>query len=196
MTQTLKNLVGLDRAELAAEMAAFGAEPFRARQLWHWVYHRGATSFDEMTSLSKAFRATLINRYTVARPAVSRTATSLRTRMRSRSATIQRRSGSTTTDFTRCRCSRRREVCASRPDSRRPAFPERTRSPAPVPGCGRGKVAAARGSLLPKSLIWTPPRSSAGSRTTRRRCGRARAACGHARSAQSDTWCAESSSNS
>ena len=67
-----RNLVGLDRAELAAEMAAFGAEPFRARQLWHWIYHRGATSFDRMTSLSKAFRASLAERYEIARPAVSR----------------------------------------------------------------------------------------------------------------------------
>src|SRR5262245_59047331 len=32
---TLRNLVGLGRAELAEEMAGFGAEPFRARQLWH-----------------------------------------------------------------------------------------------------------------------------------------------------------------
>ena len=72
MSETPKNLVGLDRAELAAEMAAFGAEPFRARQLWHWIYHGGATSFVQMTSLSKTFRATLAERYTVARPAVSR----------------------------------------------------------------------------------------------------------------------------
>ena len=43
------NLVGMSRAELAAEMAAFGAEPFRARQLWHWIYHRGATDFTGMT---------------------------------------------------------------------------------------------------------------------------------------------------
>jgi 23S rRNA (adenine2503-C2)-methyltransferase len=72
MSDTLKNLVGLDRTELAAEMVAFGAEPFRARQLWHWIYHRGATSFEAMTSLSKTFRATLAERYTVARPAISR----------------------------------------------------------------------------------------------------------------------------
>src|ERR1051326_6414925 len=77
MSGTPKNLVGLDRADLAAEMAAFGAEPFRARQLWHWIYHRGATGFDQMTSLSKAFRATLAERYTVGRPAVSRALTSL-----------------------------------------------------------------------------------------------------------------------
>src|SRR5271167_2943639 len=67
-----KNLVGLDRAELTAEMAAFGAEPFRARQLWHWIYHRGATDFDAMTSLAKTFRATLAERYEVGRPTVSR----------------------------------------------------------------------------------------------------------------------------
>ena len=77
MSETLKNLVGLDRTELAAEMAAFGAEPFRARQLWHWIYHRGVTSFEAMTSLSKAFRATLAERYVVARPAVSRALASI-----------------------------------------------------------------------------------------------------------------------
>ena len=49
----------MGRAELAAEMAAFGAEPFRARQLWHWIYHRGATDFTGMTSLAKGFRERL-----------------------------------------------------------------------------------------------------------------------------------------
>jgi len=67
-----KNLVGLDRADLAAEMAAFGAEPFRARQLWHWIYHRGVTDFTAMTSLAKPFRAALAERYTVGRPEVAR----------------------------------------------------------------------------------------------------------------------------
>jgi len=67
-----KNLVGLDRAELAAEMADFGAEPFRARQLWHWIYHRGVTDFAAMTSLAKPFRAALAERYRVGRPEVTR----------------------------------------------------------------------------------------------------------------------------
>ncbi len=67
-----KNLVGLTRVELAAEMAALGAPPFRARQLWHWIYHRGATDFAAMTSLAKDFRAALAERYIIARPAVSR----------------------------------------------------------------------------------------------------------------------------
>jgi 23S rRNA (adenine2503-C2)-methyltransferase len=71
------NLVGLGRDALVAEMAAFGAEPFRARQLWHWIYHRGATDFAAMTSLSKTFREELASRCELRRPAVSRTLTSI-----------------------------------------------------------------------------------------------------------------------
>src|SRR5690348_12597294 len=70
------DLVGLDRAGLAAEMAAFGAEPFRARQLWHWIYHRGATDFAAMTNLAKGFRERLAARYELGRPEVSRALTS------------------------------------------------------------------------------------------------------------------------
>ena len=72
-----RNLVGLSREALAAEMAASGAEPFRARQLWHWIYHRGATDFAAMTSLSKAFRDRLAERYAIRRPAVSHSLASL-----------------------------------------------------------------------------------------------------------------------
>src|SRR5215471_1220178 len=71
------NLVGFGRAALGAELASFGAEPFRARQLWHWIYHRGATDFAAMTSLSKAFRQELATRYMVDRPTVSRALTSI-----------------------------------------------------------------------------------------------------------------------
>src|SRR5260370_515550 len=67
-----RNLVGLGREALAAEMAEFGAEPFRARQLWHWIYRRGATDFAAMTSLSKPFRDKLAARYVLQRPAISR----------------------------------------------------------------------------------------------------------------------------
>ncbi len=72
-----KNLVGLSRAELAAEMAAIGAEPFRARQLWHWIYNRGAGDLGVMTSLSKKFREQLAEHYVVRRPETSRALISL-----------------------------------------------------------------------------------------------------------------------
>jgi 23S rRNA (adenine2503-C2)-methyltransferase len=67
-----RNLLGLGRDALAGEMAAFGAEPFRARQLWHWIYHRGAGDFAGMTSLAKGFRDRLAGCYELRRPAVSR----------------------------------------------------------------------------------------------------------------------------
>ncbi len=67
-----RNLVGLGRAELAEEMAGFGAEKFRARQLWHWLYHRGATDFSVMTNLAKGFRERLAASYELGRPEISR----------------------------------------------------------------------------------------------------------------------------
>ena len=72
----MKNLVGLSREELAAELAAMGEPPFRARQLWHWIYHRGVGDFAAMTTLAKSFRADLAARYVVARPAAARALTS------------------------------------------------------------------------------------------------------------------------
>jgi len=65
-----KNLVGLSREELEAEMLSIGLEKFRARQLWHWLYHRGSTDFAEMTTLAKPVREKLADAYIVARPTV------------------------------------------------------------------------------------------------------------------------------
>ncbi len=66
-----RNLVGLDRQALAAEMTAIGAPAFRTRQLWHWIYHRGATDFSVMTSLAKDFRARLAERFAIERPIIA-----------------------------------------------------------------------------------------------------------------------------
>jgi 23S rRNA (adenine2503-C2)-methyltransferase len=65
-----RDLVGLSREELAAEMAAIGEKPFRARQLWHWIYHQGETDFARMTSIAKPLRARLAERFVVGRPEV------------------------------------------------------------------------------------------------------------------------------
>jgi 23S rRNA (adenine2503-C2)-methyltransferase len=66
------NLVGLTREELVAELATIGAEKFRAQQLWQWMYNRGATDFEVMTSLSKKFRAQLAETHFVGRPAITK----------------------------------------------------------------------------------------------------------------------------
>ena len=65
------NLIGLSRERLAHEMTAMGEKPFRAKQLWHWIYYRGVSDFAAITNLSKRFRAVLESRYVIARPAVS-----------------------------------------------------------------------------------------------------------------------------
>ncbi len=66
-----RNLVGLTRAELEAEIAEMGEPAFRARQLWQWIYDKGESDFAAMSSLSKGFRARLAERFAVARPAVA-----------------------------------------------------------------------------------------------------------------------------
>jgi len=68
------SLVGRSRAELAAALGELGVpqaqRKMRVQQLWHWLYVRGVTSFDAMTSISKELRAALEQRFTVARPEV------------------------------------------------------------------------------------------------------------------------------
>src|SRR6201987_1208991 len=68
------SLIGLSRAELADRLGDIGVAPaqrkMRVQQLWHWIYFRGAKSFDEMTSVSKDIRAKLARHFTVDRPEV------------------------------------------------------------------------------------------------------------------------------
>ncbi|HIN20726.1 MAG TPA: 23S rRNA (adenine(2503)-C(2))-methyltransferase RlmN [Rhodospirillales bacterium] len=71
MTDEHKNLIGLERDELAAELAAIGEKPFRAKQLWHWIYHRGEGDFAKMTTLSKEARPKLAERFRITRPEIA-----------------------------------------------------------------------------------------------------------------------------
>ena len=66
----MKNLIGLSKEELAEEMAALGEKPFRAKQLWQWIYFRGESDFDKMSNLSKDLRAKLKENYTLQRPKI------------------------------------------------------------------------------------------------------------------------------
>jgi 23S rRNA (adenine2503-C2)-methyltransferase len=66
-----QSLVGLDRATLTALVQQLDEPPFRARQLWHWLYQRGASDFAAMTTLAKTLRARLADSVTVARPEVA-----------------------------------------------------------------------------------------------------------------------------
>jgi 23S rRNA (adenine2503-C2)-methyltransferase len=66
------SLIGLDRSELEAALAALDLPRFRARQVWHWLYHRGVTSFDAMTTLARPVRQLLADRVSIDRPVVTR----------------------------------------------------------------------------------------------------------------------------
>jgi 23S rRNA (adenine2503-C2)-methyltransferase len=68
------SLVGLTRARLAEALASIGVPErqlkMRSAQLNHWLHNRGAASFDAMTSVSKALRATLADAFTLDRPEI------------------------------------------------------------------------------------------------------------------------------
>jgi 23S rRNA (adenine2503-C2)-methyltransferase len=53
------SLKGRSRPELESFIADIGEKPFRAKQIWSWMYRKGILSFDEMTNLSKGLRAKL-----------------------------------------------------------------------------------------------------------------------------------------
>lgn len=54
------NLLNLTYDELTALVTErLGQQAFRARQLWQWLWHHGAASFDDMTELSKELRSRL-----------------------------------------------------------------------------------------------------------------------------------------
>ena len=53
------NLLGLTRSGLEAFVVAMGEKPFRARQLYKWIYKRAVGDFDAMTDLRKDFRRRL-----------------------------------------------------------------------------------------------------------------------------------------
>jgi 23S rRNA (adenine2503-C2)-methyltransferase len=71
-----RDLVGLTRAELAAEIAAIGEAPFRVKQLWHWIYHQGAIDFAAMSSIARPLQEKLAEKFVVGRPVAATVQTS------------------------------------------------------------------------------------------------------------------------
>ncbi len=72
-----RDLVGMSRDELAAEMAAIGEASFRVKQLWHWIYHQGVTDFARMSSIARPLQQKLAERFVVGRPHATEVRTSV-----------------------------------------------------------------------------------------------------------------------
>lgn len=67
-----KELLGLELPALTEVVVGMGEKPFRARQIYHWMYARGAASFDAMTDLPEPLRRRLASEYRLERPTVAR----------------------------------------------------------------------------------------------------------------------------
>jgi 23S rRNA (adenine2503-C2)-methyltransferase len=69
-----RDLLGRSKDELREILAEAGLDPkqakLRSKQLWHWIYNRGATDFTAMTDIAKAMHPWLEERFVIGRPGV------------------------------------------------------------------------------------------------------------------------------
>jgi len=71
-----RELVGLSREEITEALVEIGEKPFRTKQLWHWIYHQGATDFSRMSSIAKPLQEKLAERFVIGRPEATTVQTS------------------------------------------------------------------------------------------------------------------------
>lgn len=68
------DLIGLPRPRIRELFAEAGLDArqakLRAKQVFHWLYHRGVTEFEAMTDISKTMRPWLSQRFVIGRPNV------------------------------------------------------------------------------------------------------------------------------
>ncbi len=68
------DLLGLPRPRIAELFEAAGldkkAAKLRAKQVFHWLYHRGVTDFEAMTDIAKTMRPWLAERFVIGRPEI------------------------------------------------------------------------------------------------------------------------------
>lgn len=68
----LTPLLGLSKEDVQSALATIGVKEkqlrMRANQLWHWLYFRGTTDFNDMTTMSLSLREELKDHFTIERP--------------------------------------------------------------------------------------------------------------------------------
>jgi 23S rRNA (adenine2503-C2)-methyltransferase len=64
----MTNFFDLTLHELEATIENLGLKPYRARQIFKWVYQQGVVDFEEMTNLPKGLRITLRNIFRLSLP--------------------------------------------------------------------------------------------------------------------------------
>jgi 23S rRNA (adenine2503-C2)-methyltransferase len=72
--ETKPSLIGLSREELAKALVEKGVAErqvkMRVQQIWHWLYVRGISDFDDMLNVSKDLRELLRTHFTIQRPEI------------------------------------------------------------------------------------------------------------------------------
>jgi 23S rRNA (adenine2503-C2)-methyltransferase len=64
------NLYGLTLSKLEELMLKENQSKFRAKQIFTWIYEKGATDFDDMSDISKSFREVLKANYCLEKPSI------------------------------------------------------------------------------------------------------------------------------
>lgn len=65
-----QNIYNFTLDKLVTELTKFNQKPFRARQIFQWLYKKRVRTFDEMTDISASFREVLKENYTIDLPVV------------------------------------------------------------------------------------------------------------------------------
>ncbi|PQL92763.1 23S rRNA (adenine(2503)-C(2))-methyltransferase RlmN [Apibacter sp. wkB309] len=65
MNQNKKDIRALSLQELEAYFSSIGEKPFRAKQVYEWLWNKNAHSLSEMTNLSKSLRENLENHFSI-----------------------------------------------------------------------------------------------------------------------------------
>lgn len=72
----MQNIIGLSREDLERDFTDAGIPKFRVKQIWHWIYHHGVRSFDDMPNVPKDLRSKLQDLYAIQRPEITKAMTS------------------------------------------------------------------------------------------------------------------------
>ncbi|MEE8185468.1 MAG: 23S rRNA (adenine(2503)-C(2))-methyltransferase RlmN [Thermodesulfobacteriota bacterium] len=67
----MEDIRNLEYRELKDLVASFAEKPYRASQLYLWLFNQRAVSFDEMTDIPKGFRQRLKERFYISHPKIA-----------------------------------------------------------------------------------------------------------------------------
>lgn len=66
----MDNLIGYPELGLRKIVEEWGEKPYRAHQIFNWIYHRNTRRFEDMTNISKALRKKLGESFFIALPKI------------------------------------------------------------------------------------------------------------------------------